>query len=129
MWSLGSSVPATFGRMLSGAKGKGEVKLDVPSPLFPPILAFFSFFIFLFFFPFFLFFFFFSFFFFPGVSDADGWREEDKEASAAGADASLWLSGRSVPARMSVCCVSPTVPRQERSSNDRRGSAWTSRMW
>lgn len=64
-----------------------------------------------------------------GVSDADGWREEDKEASAAGADASLWLSGRSVPARMSVCCVSPTVPRQERSSNDRRGSAWTSRMW
>lgn len=74
-------------------------------------------------------FFFFSFFFFPGVSDGDCWGEEDKEASAAGADAALWLSGRSVPARMSVCRVSPTVPWQERSLNDRRGSAWTSRMW
>lgn len=46
------------------------------------------------------FFFFFS--FFPGVSDGDGWGEKDKETAAAGADASLWLSGRSVPARMSV---------------------------
>lgn len=45
-----------------------------------------------------------------GVSDGDVWKEEDKEASAAGADAALWLSGRSVPARMSVCRVSPDCP-------------------
>ncbi|KAI5274112.1 Fermitin Family-like 1 [Manis pentadactyla] len=60
-------------------------------------------------------------------------REEEKEASPAGASAAPGLTGRSAPAPMSPRRASPTVPRLEwgtqSSADDRRCFARGGRMW